>query len=56
MGDYTIARRQAALRQRRAYALRRMSQAVDRIINRPSEALQAAKWAKAWARKAGIKT
>lgn len=42
-------------RQRVAYALRRMSLAVDRIIRREGDPVKNARWAKAWARKAGVR-
>ncbi|WP_176318012.1 hypothetical protein [Burkholderia vietnamiensis] len=42
--------------QRRAYALRRMSKAVDRVIcgRTESDKARASRWAVAWARVAGV--
>jgi hypothetical protein len=62
MGDYTVAERQRRFRarqaieaQRQAKALRRMSLACDRVIRKENPE-QAARWAKAWAMAAGVRT
>lgn len=62
MGDYTAAERQRRFRARRAQqeqfqakALRRMSLACDRVIRKENPE-QAARWAKAWAVAAGVRT
>lgn len=55
MGDYTVAARQRKFRTRQAYALRRMSLAVDRIIRKEGDPVRNALWVKAWARKGGVK-
>lgn len=53
--DKTAAERQQRRRQRVAYAMRRMSLAVDRIIRKEGDPVRNALWVKAWARKAGVK-
>lgn len=53
--DKTAAARMQRRRQRVAYALRRMSIAVDRIIRKEGDPVRNAQWVKAWARKAGVK-
>lgn len=44
------------IHQRRAYAARRVSLAVDRMIlaMQPADEQQAMRWAKAWAKRAGL--
>ena len=43
--------------QRKAYALRRMSRAVDRqIVASPADKQRLAKWVRAWAKVAGIRS
>lgn len=53
--DKTAAARMQRRRKRVAYALRRMSLAVDRIIRKEGDPVRNALWVKAWARKAGVK-